>query len=351
MPSHYQRMFFEELNNLGTDFIVFYISVNSADRLKQGWNRELIYRKYEFVIHDLDSALRKCEDWQQRIHVLPGWGSFFLLKLIRLLSIRGIPWINWSEPSGKSMRRIFTWPVKKWYAEKVNHSALGTLAIGMHAVKYFEKIGIKSDKIAFLPYSVSIPTDKILPDSQILAFKGTNRIFMYAGQLSRRKGTDILLRAFERVSKGHDRWKLVLVGYDNSRGKYRAMAEKLGIGEKIFFRGVISSESIYSAMTLSDVFRLPSRWDGWGVVLSEALSCGLPLIGTKTTGSSWHCIDPGINGFRIDSSIGSLCGAMNNYFKDETLLDRHRQASLKLRELNSAAFNAGRFIEIMNAWK
>jgi glycosyltransferase involved in cell wall biosynthesis len=100
--------------------------------------------------------------------------------------------------------------------------------------------------------------------------------FLSVGRLSRQKGQDLLLRAFAIVRRDLPTARLVLVGKGDAAAELRSLAADLGLTEAVEFAGYSSDPS--GAFAATDCFVLPSRWEGFGMVLLEALQFGLPLV-------------------------------------------------------------------------
>ena len=115
------------------------------------------------------------------------------------------------------------------------------------------------------------------------------------------------------------------------RGEYQELAQTLGIKDKVLFRGVLPARHIGSALKCADVLILPSRYDGWGMVLSEAASVGKALIATAACGAAHHLIVERENGFRVPpNDATSLARAMLAYTTDPGLAHRHGRRSQEL---------------------
>ena len=152
--------------------------------------------------------------------------------------------------------------------------------------------------------------------------------FVYVGTLERRKGTDVLLKAFARMDDRDSR--LVLIGLDKSSGRYHDLADRLGVADRVRFVGAIPSDRVGDEIGQSDVLVLPSRFDGWGAVLNEGASAGLPFIGTDMCGASFHAIEEGVNGFVVRrSKVRPLQQAMDTYAASPELRREHGIASAK----------------------
>lgn len=96
------------------------------------------------------------------------------------------------------------------------------------------------------------------------------------------KGLDILLEALKSINT-----KNVMVhigGQGQLLNAYKKMAEEFGLNKIIKFYGVIHPNNVPAFMNKLDIFVLPSRKESFGVVLLEAMACGLPVIATKCGG-------------------------------------------------------------------
>jgi glycosyltransferase involved in cell wall biosynthesis len=96
--------------------------------------------------------------------------------------------------------------------------------------------------------------------------------FLFVGRLVRQKAVDVLLDALAALSEVN----LWIVGEGNERSALEDQASKLGIAERVFFLGIRNDVS--SLMRTADCFVLPSRYEGFGMVLIEAMAAGLPCV-------------------------------------------------------------------------
>jgi len=333
MPSHHQAPFYKALRSAGIDLVVHYYGHVNETRISMGWENTLVLPAGEtFVAPSLDS-LTACCDWQERIHIVPGYGAAFTRQLAAHLSQRGVRWVHWSEPAHDGIRWWLSYPYKRWYARFVNTWSLGAFAIGHLAARDFERWGIQKSKIAFLPYSSPEgDTQHAEKDPRIAIFtRNKQPTFLFVGSLCRRKGIDLLLHATKELAIIHDSIGLVLVGKDMAKGRYQRMAETLGISQNVLFQGAVSTSKIAAALSCADVVVLPSRFDGWGMALGEAASAGKALIATNACGAAHHLIVEGENGFRVPANDAtSLAQAMLAYMTDPGLAHRHGRRSQEL---------------------
>ena len=94
-----------------------------------------------------------------------------------------------------------------------------------------------------------------------------------------RRGVDLLIEAFAAVASSDPRLQLVIAGPDQVgwQAALQRRAAELGIAERITWAGMISGELKWGAFRCAELFCLPSHQENFGIVVAEALACGLPV--------------------------------------------------------------------------
>ncbi|MEA3199858.1 MAG: alpha-maltose-phosphate synthase [Thermoplasmata archaeon] len=111
-------------------------------------------------------------------------------------------------------------------------------------------------------------------------------LVVFAGRLASNKGLQHLVPAFARAAKGHLNTHLILAGEDQGwRERLEAMAKDLGVADRVRFTGHLPDEGYRETLAAADVFVLPSEWEAFGIVLLEAMACGVPCIATRVGGA------------------------------------------------------------------
>ncbi len=114
--------------------------------------------------------------------------------------------------------------------------------------------------------------------------EGRNRDeILFVGRLEHDKGFDVLLRAFQHLAATRD-VRLTAVGSGDLETQYRALAVDLGVADRVDFRGRLEGEELLSAYHSGGICVLPSRSEPFGMVMLEAMACGVPFIGTRVGG-------------------------------------------------------------------
>lgn len=97
------------------------------------------------------------------------------------------------------------------------------------------------------------------------------------GRLERQKGFDVLLRAYAAGTARH-RARLVLLGDGSERDALEALARELGVADRVSMPGFTDNPWAYMARSVA--FVLSSRWEGFGMVVAEAMAAGAPVVVT-----------------------------------------------------------------------
>lgn len=353
IPSHHQADFFQALRQSGVDLLVrYYDSDLMKERRAQGWLQHDLQEGEAFVKPDL-SALNTIPDYKERIHIIPGYGTPFLRRLVTLFSRESVEWAHWSECSHPGIKWFLRYTLKRWYGGLAARHALGAFAQGVLATNDFIRWGIPIERIAFLHYAPKAGDRIAEPARECLNVLAGRDAFLYLGAQCHRKGIDVLLKSFASIPENERRrWALLLVGKDISQGRYQELARRLGLTGSVLFMEPVSSDRISTVLKCARVMVLPSRFDGWGVVLNEAASMGLALIGSDKVGAAHHLIGPGVNGFMVRAgSVDSLRSALHAYIQNPSLARKHGEASLIVAEEFTPERNAQRFVAAIESWR
>ncbi|MFA6407401.1 MAG: glycosyltransferase family 4 protein [Candidatus Paceibacterota bacterium] len=150
----------------------------------------------------------------------------------------------------------------------------------------FLEYGIPENKIIHIPYGVDLSEFRQVPKS--------DNVFrvIYVGGMTLQKGVHYLLKAFSQLNLPNS--ELVLIG---------SMSEEMEPFFKRYegsftYKGHISQSELYKHYSQGSVFAIASIQDGFGMVLLQAMACGLPVICTTNTGGE-DIVRNGLDGFII----------------------------------------------------
>lgn len=110
------------------------------------------------------------------------------------------------------------------------------------------------------------------------------RFILFVGALHPRKNIPLLIRAFERCKRRGLGQKLVIAGQPGPASEEIAtVIGQLGLQADVILTGYIEDEELHTLYRLADAFVLPSRYEGFGMILHEAMSLGVPVIAVKSS--------------------------------------------------------------------
>ena len=163
------------------------------------------------------------------------------------------------------------------------------------------------------------------------------------GRYAYQKGYDLLLQAWAEVEKQYPDWALDIYG-QGDQTSYRLMMTDLGIdGHRCHLNGPV--ENVVKTYQDSTIFVLSSRFEGFGLVLVEAMACGLPVVSFDCPAGPDEIISDGVDGLLVPSGdVQALAEKLMAMMADEDLRQRlGQQARQTAKRYDMAA--------IANQWK
>jgi glycosyltransferase involved in cell wall biosynthesis len=285
IPSFHQEGFFCALAQADwVDSVTLkYESELPADRRQSGW-REGVFQGVKLEqIH----ASEHPEDSAEHVHIFTGfnthpkiWAAFHRLPFNA--QCRRFAFAEAPEAHGLVglLRRL----KYRWAARCLSDRLDGMLALGELGVDFYRSVLPQSVPVyQFAYYDVSLSALSRF-SSQVSGLSSQNHRFLYVGQLIHRKGVDRLLRALAAVLS--DAWTLDLVGEGSERAALQQLGSSLGISEQLKWHGSLPSGELASFYQSADCVVLPSRWDGWGMTVNEALRHGCDVLASETCGAA-----------------------------------------------------------------
>jgi glycosyltransferase involved in cell wall biosynthesis len=127
-------------------------------------------------------------------------------------------------------------------------------------------------------------------------------VFLCVARMSPEKGHALLLQAFAGAFRGSQNVRLRLVGDGPLLAILGELSRQLGIAKQVDFIGALPANDVRAEMEAADAFALASNHETFGVVVIEALACGLPVVSTASGGPD-HLIAP-------DNGMLVPCGDM-----------------------------------------
>lgn len=218
------------------------------------------------------------------------------------------PWCFWGERPGFKHSGLLGKLYRRWKLAKLHQSPTAIWGIGTWGVEgYRQEFGDR--RLYFnLPYFSDL--SRFATSSTRANNSNSNqRVFLYSGALIKRKGVDLLASAFCRLAEQFKHIRLHLVGEGELRLSLENKLSKYH--QQVQFFGFQPWDKLPYYYQQANILCVPSRYDGWGLVVPEGLAAGLPVISTERTGAAIDLIKNGGNGWLINANdLESLYQAM-----------------------------------------
>lgn len=131
------------------------------------------------------------------------------------------------------------------------------------------------------------------------------KILISMARLQKKKGLDILIRAFKGVLSQYPEAYLFIAGQDEGgKSGLVSMAQELNIDKRVIFTGSIRGQDKVDFMANADLFILPSHNENFGIVYAEALAAGTPVIASKET--PWEEVERFGCGKWVSNTVGEF---------------------------------------------
>lgn len=280
-------------------------------------------------------------------NVAPTWinGAYMLLKLARLrgtptiLNLHGIMPIErefqrhersrlrslrHALGSGLVLGEYFLWSILDC-CKDADRIVVNSENMRANAVDWY---GIETDKIVVIPNGVD--SDRFGKCDSRFLLDGDPAI-LYLGLLSRMKGIPILIEAVDRLRSALPNVRLHLVGdgYPTYMRHLRSLLKSRGIVEYVIFHGLARGSSVPRYFKSADICVFPSKYEGFGITVLEAMASGIPVIASDI-GSFREIVSDGKDGVLFKSGdAGALSRAILTLYKDSSLRKKLSQTALE----------------------
>jgi glycosyltransferase involved in cell wall biosynthesis len=134
------------------------------------------------------------------------------------------------------------------------------------------------------------------------------RYLLFLGRIHRKKGCDLLIDAFAKVAATDPDLYLVMAGPDQQlwSAKLKATAAAAGIGDRVFWPGMVIGDAKWGAFFGSEAFILPSHQENFGIAVAEALACGKPVLLADKVNIAEEIAEDGAGLMEVDTAEGTL---------------------------------------------
>jgi glycosyltransferase involved in cell wall biosynthesis len=307
----YRKPLFEEIGK-HCDLTVICSAANESDREWQGWDekntgvfRTIILKGLSFKTKhgffylqtELVSVLRTIRPdivINSSFSLNTLWGSLYA-KMARK------PSLIWSEATCFSERKQSL--AQRWFRKMLVRLNDVYVPSGIEAKEFLVSLGAVKERCftavdAIEDIRKSPEYQKITREVNLVREKFPGLRILYAGMLIRPKGLDFLLKAYEKVQDERE-MSLLLMGSGAMGDELKSEVARKNL-KNVKFLGFKNEREKWVYFLASNIFVFPTQQDVWGLVVNEAMLCGLPVICSKFAGCCKDLIEDEKTGFVID---------------------------------------------------
>jgi len=200
-----------------------------------------------------------------------------------------IPYVVFSEPPNQtrsSLNRI----VKKIIGERLLKDAVGFVGVTKKTCEIISKLYNFNKPHLVLPYYSDL---KDFTSPPCRSFQNKITRFLFLGEITYNKRLDLVINALKKVQNP---FELHVVGDGELREELEIQATNISYG-KVAFHGKVAYTEVHSVLANTDFLILPSNYDGFGMVVVEALAAGVPVIASESVMSAVEFVENGKNGW------------------------------------------------------
>lgn len=317
MPSPYQRQLFSRLAACdGVELAVRYYTIGAHDR---EW-KEPEFEAHEHALpgkvlrrlgpsaHWNSSIVDEIKSVDADLVVVSDYSAPTAQVAMRWLARNKRPFAFWGEMPGFSQRgKAGAFIRRRLQAPLARANAI--VAIGSRAERSYRSLFPELPTFN-IPYFCDLSSYREARAKRGAPSKEATTV-LFSGQLIHRKGADTLIDAFISIADNLPALRIKLLGSGPEKECLNAKIPD-AFRPRIEFLGHKDPTELPELFAAADIFCLPSRHDGWGVVVNEALGAGLPIIATDRVGAALDLVVEGENGFIIPTdNPGALAEALH----------------------------------------
>ncbi|MGA8538885.1 MAG: glycosyltransferase family 4 protein [Terriglobales bacterium] len=247
----------------------------------------------------------------------------------------GVKFILWSESNRQDARTGRAWveSLKAYFVRRCD----GFVAPGKSSFEYMESLGSPAARIFTAPNAVdneyfAAEAQNVREHAQEFRdrLKLPTRFILFAGRLVAEKGVFDLLDAYAKLESClRSEVGLVFAGDGIAKAALEQRTKRISPGT-VCFPGFAHREDLAGLYALAEALILPTHSDPWGLVVNEAMACGLPIIVSSVAGCTADLVEDGWNGYVVPpEEPEKLSLAINSIVQNRELMRQMSARSLQ----------------------
>jgi len=247
------------------------------------------------------------DDFRPEVVFIPGWSSKAAFAALRWCVCNHVPAVVMSESTAWDERRVW-W--KEWVKQKVVGLSSAALVGGRPHKEYMMQLGMPPERI-FLGYDAVDNGYFADKTSEIASRKPEVRskyelpenYFLASARFIEKKNLQRLIRAYARyrdLAGQSQAWDLVVLGDGPLKTKLTSQISDLHLRQHVHLPGFKQYDELPVYYGLAKIFIHASTTEQWGLVVNEAMACGLPILVSNRCGCAADLVREGQNGFAFN---------------------------------------------------
>ena len=348
--AHYKAIVFNELqliSNQEKDFELLVLQLARIEKSRLKFDDTSVFKhQYNYqllhdgVLEDLSlkqrvlGILRTIQSYRPDIVNLTGYYDLASLIVLWYCKLKGIKTVLSNESTNGDHTRNFSKELfKSLFIIKLFD---GFFNFGQQSKEYMLALGAKASQMLVNRNCVD---NQLLEEiynenyqqrvSKQSSLNLPKHNFIFVGRLIEFKNLFKLLDAFKIAQKNED-WGLIILGDGELKSTLKQYAQDLEVKNVFFFEGV-NWQQVPQYLSLSDVLVLPSFSEPWGLVVNEAMACGLPVAVSNKCGCAAELVKESENGFTFNpENVNEIAETLVKFMDKKLDLVKMGEASKKI---------------------
>lgn len=252
--------------------------------------------------------------------VVPGWSLRSYWQAARACRRLGVPVMVRGDSQLGTPRRAALRLAKELAFPRVMKLFDGYLYVGQRNRAYLEHYGAPTDRLFFSPHCVDNAAFRAASQR---AEGAAGRRVLFVGRLVPYKRPLDVVAAAARLAAAGRPIELTIAGAGELEGDLRTAAQAAGLG--VTFLGFVNQSRLPEVYAAADALVLPSgAEETWGLVVNEAMACGVPAVVSDAVGCGPDLVEPGVTGEVAPlDDVGALATAIDRVLTFDPALTRH----------------------------
>lgn len=163
-----------------------------------------------------------------------------------------------------------------------------------------------------------------------------NKILLFVGRLTKEKNLPFLIKAFKRINAQIPDTTLVLTAQGPLEAELKNLCKNLGLNDgDVIFTGALPFETLVNVYHSADLFVFASLTETQGLVVTEAMAAGLPVVAVRASGVQ-DMVDDGLDGILTNENMDEFVAAVCRVLGDEDLYDELKMNAYRKAEMLSS---------------